>query len=317
MAEREGHPGEWELETMASAGPAAKAASPSTSDAAGGTEDGFAPYREALRNHFPSREEIIAEARAHTHRRRTALRTGGGSALAIVLAAALLWADPAWQREEIRTALGEQMRHTLADGSVLMLNTDTVLTIEKRLRTRSFILQQGEAGFTVAAGWRPFIVQTGDIRVRDIGTAFTVRRLSNGARVAVLEGVVEVSQPGHAGLTLREGQSVFTSDRGAAAEQGAEPPSYLIDPIDPVAAGAWQQGWLLFDGTPLAEVVTEIARYRKQPIHITDPRTAQLRLSGAYDIQGIETFLDTLPRVLPVTVSRAADGSVSISSAKK
>lgn len=240
MAEREGHPGEWELETMASAGPAAKAASPSTSDAAGGTEDGFAPYREALRNHFPSREEIIAEARAHTHRRRTALRTGGGSALAIVLAAALLWADPAWQREEIRTALGEQMRHTLADGSVLMLNTDTVLTIEKRLRTRSFILQQGEAGFTVAAGWRPFIVQTGDIRVRDIGTAFTVRRLSNGARVAVLEGVVEVSQPGHAGLTLREGQSVFTSDRGAAAEQGQSrlPISSTRSTPSPLAPGS-------------------------------------------------------------------------------
>lgn len=264
--------------------------------------DVIEPFEDALRERFATREALLAEARAATRRRRGAVR-GGSVALIAGLVAGLWWADPAWRTEEIRTAVGEQSRWTLRDGSALALNTGSVLKVESRLRTRRFVLEQGEAAFHVAHGWRPFIVQAGTATVRDIGTAFNVRRLGDGADVVVLEGRVEVRRPGQPPQVLPAGQALAVAGDG---------PSPAVRRVAPETAGAWQQGRLVFDGTPLAEALAEIQRYRAAPIVLADERAGRLRLSGEYDIRRVEALIDTLPQALPVTVQRAPDGSVRV-----
>ena len=59
-------------------------------------------------------------------------------------------------------------------------------------------------------------------------------------------------------------------------------------------------------------MVNELQRYRKAPITLTDAKLGKLRISGAYDINGIESLIDTLPISVPVKVHRQADGSVMI-----
>ena len=63
-------------------------------------------------------------------------------------------------------------------------------------RGRNVRIDKGEAWFQVAKDKkRPFVVAAGDVRVRAVGTAFSVRRLEEGADVQVTEGVVEVFRP--------------------------------------------------------------------------------------------------------------------------
>ena len=295
--------------------------------------DALAPFEDALRGRFPSREELLAEARAQTAaqraRGRRSARRGAGALLAVAVAL-LWWADPAWQREEVRTAAGEQATWSLADGSTITLNTGSVLEVQTRLRSRRLALRQGEAAFHVVHGWRPFEVQAGAVVVRDIGTAFGVRRLTDaadsGARVTVYEGAVEVrsssgsnGQTDGAPLVLRAGQ---------AATAGAGGGAPAVRQVDPATAGAWRQGRLVFDGTPLAEVVAELQRYRSAPIVLAAPQgggvgggdgrgVGALRLSGEYDAKGIEALIDALPQALPVAVQRHADGSVHIAAQAK
>lgn len=281
--------------------------------------DVVAPFTEALRRCFPSRDELLAEAREQTQRRR-ALRKKAGTIAVVAVAVALWWGDPAWRTEEIRTAVGEQAHWTMRDGSRLTLNTGSVLRVETRLRSRRFMLAQGEAAFHVAHGWRPFIVRAGSTAVRDIGTAFSVRRLPGGAEVTVLEGAVEVSESDSQVRTLVAGQALLATDhagnetgRGDASARSALQP---VRQVDVGTAGAWQEGRLVFDGAPLADVLHELQRYRAAPIVLADERAGRLRLSGAYDVEAIEALIDTLPQVLAVTVARAPDGSVRIAAKK-
>jgi hypothetical protein len=64
------------------------------------------------------------------------------------------------------------------------------------------VLDRGGATFEIAPrhGRPPVIVQAGDVRVRVIGTRFTVTRDGDGARVAVEHGTVEVSANGKTAL---------------------------------------------------------------------------------------------------------------------
>lgn len=236
--------------------------------------------------------------------------------MALVLAT--WWLDPAWRSEEISTAIGEQGHWTLRDGSELRLNTASVLRVKTHLRSRQFELLQGEAAFHVAHGWRPFVVRSGDTEVLDIGTVFTVRRMHSGTDVTVLEGQVQVRERAGTAWQLGRGQALWVLDRPAEKATGIAADAVTPSPrsIDVDAIGAWQRGRLVFDGMPLTQVIAELQRYRSAPIALVDEHAGRLRLSGVYDIDGIESLIDTLAVVLPVSVVRGVDGNVQIASRK-
>ncbi|WP_051236513.1 FecR family protein [Ottowia thiooxydans] len=271
---------------------------------AGTPSDALAGYEDALRQHFPSKESILAEGRAMTAEKRSR-RKRAVQLSALGFAVAALWiVDPAWRSEEITTAVGERGSWTMADATQLELNTGTRLVIETRLRSRRVRLEAGEALFEVTHGWRPFIVQAGETRIRDIGTVFNVRRFAHEEiQVSVLQGAVEVQH----GPSLQ----ILEASQEAKVKNGNLSPVRKVD-VD--AVRDWQRGRLQFTGTPLADAVAELQRYRRAPIVLQDAEAGSLRLSGVYDVQSIEPLLDTLPKILPVTLKRQPDGQVLIAS---
>lgn len=253
---------------------------------------------------WPSREAIVQEARTQRQATRRGRAKAAAQAAVLALAVATLWiADPRWSSEPLQTAVGERASWTLADGSRIDLNTDTRLRVDMHLRSRRFVLTQGEARFEATHTWRAFLVQAGETTVRDIGTVFNVRHLSDGVRVSVVEGAVEVRH-GADQQVLVAPQQVDTRPGGLAP----------VRPDGAPRAQAWREGRLVFDATPLAEVAAELSRYRARPVHVADAAAGRLRLSGAYDAQALEGLIDALPLSLPVSVRRLPDGSVSIAS---
>lgn len=263
-------------------------------------EDHLSPYTLALREYFPSREEILREAKRQTQRHRRLKKTAG--AIASCLALAFSWyIDPVLQSESLQTAVGQQATYHLKDGSEVTLNTNSVLVVEQHLYSRQLQLPQGEALFRVQHGWRPFTVYAQQTTIRDIGTVFNVRNTAQGAEVTVIEGMVEVTA-GSAKQLLGQHQTLRSE---ADALSG-------IRHISTESVTAWQQGRLMFDAQPLSEVVAELQRYHTGQIEIADKRVAQYQLSGEYDIHGIDAMIDVLPEILPVRVDRHADQTVVI-----
>src|SRR3546814_19529010 len=65
----------------------------------------------------------------------------------------------------------------------------------------------GEAWFQVAHdAHRPFVVDVGSVRIRAVGTAFSVRRNPEGSDVLLTEGVVEPWTEGHEAARTRIAQ---------------------------------------------------------------------------------------------------------------
>jgi transmembrane sensor len=267
-------------------------------------KDAFTAYEDELRTLFPSSDDILREARRFSQARKKAKKRAISVAV-LLLTVGTVAVDPVWQVDTMTTAIGKQARYELPDGSNVVLNTNSIVKLERHIRSRQLHLVQGEAAFNVSHDWRPFTVMASDVRVKDIGTHFNVRLKPEGVRVAVLEGAVEVSA-GDQHQVLTTGQSI-ESRSGVFSH---------LNTINPDHEAAWQQGKLVFNGTPLSQVANEIQRYSVLAIHV-DKSAASMRVSGVYDINAADALIKDLPLSLPVEITRKAQDQVLIQKASR
>lgn len=233
-----------------------------------------------------------------------ALLTGGGR---------WYWQQPVYE-VALSTSHGQHIDHKLSDGSELSLAARTTATVVYYRDRREARLESGEIRFKVTADAdRPFVVVTEWGQARVLGTVFTVSVRERHMRVAVAEGRVAVwphRQAGPSGgqgdepsLVLLAGQAIEADAHGMGT-QTTVPPSDV---------GAWRQGWLVFDNTPLPEALARWNDYLPRALRLADqPRLSALRLSGSFPLRDPQAFLQGLPDILPVRVVRAADGITTI-----
>ncbi len=230
-------------------------------------------------------------------------------ALAAVLALVALGAVLQEQRLDIwladyRTTTGEQTSLTLADGSVIHLNTNTALSVEYTPAMRRIELLTGEAQFIVAKDEeRPFVVHAAEGQTKAIGTEFVVRDYGQGATVTLLEGLVDVmvdrSLPGEVShIQLHPGEQVIYN----ATEGLAQPQAANLQ-----LATAWQRGLLIFEGTTLGTVVEEINRYRTGYVVLATDEIADYRVSGVFDLDNLDQALITIRSQLHLYALRITD----------
>ncbi len=240
----------------------------------------------------------LDEARSAKSRKSTAARL---SSLAfIILTTALFggaWLEYSAETINYATRMGERHRVELADNSHIDLNTDTQVSVKISLLQRHVVLTQGEALFEVShSRLRPFTVKVGDLRIRDVGTRFNVRKQERGATISVLEGEVE----------LNNGQSVI-NEHLVAGNQLNYSETIGLSQLEAVEADkltAWVNGQLVFKRTPLREVTAELERYHPFQFTFADPKLAQETISGTFNSDDIEPFLHALETILPVQAKR-------------
>jgi transmembrane sensor len=155
------------------------------------------------------------------------------------------------------------------------------------------------------------VVVARDTVIRAVGTEFTVRIRSNGkVEVVVAEGVVRVSHHAHASamgellhghvVPLEGGSAV--PEKGVATDDGgrlslAEMTRTQIDAHD-----AWRYDMLVFEETPLREVVEEFNRYDRRKLAFADPAIGEVLLGGRYRPRDVEGFLHKLETVMKIRV---------------
>ncbi|KIU27654.1 hypothetical protein SR41_09990 [Sphingomonas melonis] len=182
----------------------------------------------------------------------------------------------------LATEIGEIRRTPLTDGSTVVLDTATRLQPDFSRDARHVRLEQGRALFRVTHDpARPFVVAAGDIRVRAVGTVFSVEQ-GDAIDVLVTEGAVEVTgalRP----LVLRAGQ------RGQF-RSGALPAVERLTDQDLAHALDWREGRLELYGQTLASAVATINRYNRRPILVPDHALAREPLHGAFRNDDPEGF---------------------------
>jgi transmembrane sensor len=199
-----------------------------------------------------------------------------------------------------RTALGEQRTITLADGSRVTLNTDSVLRTRGSNGQRLIYLDRGQAFFKVAHDRaHPFIVTAAGRTVTALGTEFDVRVDKGRFQVVLVEGRVKVEAP--VAAARREGGAPAEAPKSQATELVAGSQLVAVSDRDWRVARAdipeetaWVTGWLKFDGQPLGDVVDELSRYSNQRIVLADPALASAPVSGRFRPENMGAFVRAL-----------------------
>lgn len=228
------------------------------------------------------------------------LRMAAGAA-AIGIVGVIAGLAMMWPRDAVyETPVGGRERVTLADGSQIELNTDTVLRARITAQSRSATLVRGEAYFRIRHDAdHPFVVTAGARRITDLGTTFTVRNDAGEVRVALFEGKArfesaEDAQGKHIMLTPGD-QVIATAEH---VELSHDKPQVLATDL------GWRRGVVIFKRTTLAEVAAEFNRYNEIKLVIADPQTARLTVGGTFPANNVELFGRMASAILGLNVSR-------------
>ncbi|HDR9758332.1 TPA: FecR domain-containing protein [Burkholderia cepacia] len=233
-------------------------------------------------------------------------RAGRRRAAVKALAVLLFAGGAAWMAEparraaiwpaDLRTAVGERRTVTLADRTVVVLDTDTALDVRFDAAARGLRLLRGTimvtSGHDDRVPARPLVVATAQGELRPLGTRFAVRQRDGATRVEVFAGAVRV-QPDDAAAGAR----VIAAGEGADFTRDAIGVSAPLDAY----ASAWTGGMLVASRMRLADLVAELDRYRRGSLRC-DAAVADLRVSGTYPLDDPARVLDTLKATLPIDV---------------
>jgi transmembrane sensor len=271
---------------------------------------------------FVAEERRLQAAPQVKRRRRPARWLGRGVAASLLIAIGVLsWYHQEHESRTLSTAVGQHRNVTLADGSVVDLNTNSIVETRFTRTERSIYLRKGEALFTVAKNPdRPFVVIAGHTRVRAIGTAFNVRMYDQGrVEVIVTQGRVEVLQGGApvfadsdvaAPARVPLPRSELTS--GQRFQLGATSPVDTLSDATVDSALAWREGAIVFDGVPLAKAIEELNRYTDARLVIVDPEIQGMRVGGRFRTDDVDGFVAALNRAFPITTQRGADNLIYV-----
>ncbi|MEG0222926.1 MAG: FecR domain-containing protein [Comamonas sp.] len=192
-----------------------------------------------------------------------------------------------------RTRAGEQRRIVLADGSALVLNTDTAINVRFAAGERRIVLLRGEIFVATAKDpGRRFLVEMPQGLAQALGTQFSVHSEAQRAVVQVFEGAVEITpaQAGSPALVLRAGQGADLSAQSVGSPR----------PVGD-ADRSWVHGTLIAKSMRLADLLAQLSRYSPHPLVCSDA-VAELRVSGAYPVAQIPLILESLSATLQLQI---------------
>ncbi|WP_338801825.1 FecR family protein [Pseudomonas sp. RSB 5.4] len=199
---------------------------------------------------------------------------------------------------------------TLKDGSQVELNLNTELTFSNYKDERRVTLKKGEAFFEVSHDLsHPFVVRAAEGKIRVTGTRFNVWLYEDQVRVNLIEGSVLVtSNTALPGDGLRLGPSMQAQYR-----HGDYTPQ-ISQTYDNDSSLAWRSGKLVLDNLALNDALPLINRYLNKPLKLADANTGAIRVGGVYNIKELSGLVNTLPKVLPVYLTRNTEGDPVINS---
>lgn len=179
---------------------------------------------------------------------------------------------------------GKKSTLKLSDGSTIHLNAASSLRFPEEFNgMKREVYLEGEAFFEIQKdSLRPFIIHTGDVVTRVLGTSFNIRTNSKGVEVVVASGEVKITEgTSVAFLTANEMLTVANSQftrRNADVEK----------------ALAWKDNILLFENISLTDAARRLEKWYGVKILFANQEVGSCRISGRYKNQSLENVLTAI-----------------------
>lgn len=210
----------------------------------------------------------------------------------------------------VQTFTGMEYMLTLSDGTKVFLNAETKLSFPTRFTgERREVELEGEAYFEVSKdAVHPFIVKTGKVDVRVLGTSFNVRSYNNENDVAttLVSGKVVVSD-GKASEEIQPGeQAIYMKETGKME----------IKNVDVSLYTAWHGGKFIFKNETLEEMLSYLSRWYGFKYRFIDERAKRLQIGARLDrYDNMNPIVEMLRKTRLVNITQI-DSMLYISSAE-
>ncbi|RED19012.1 FecR family protein [Flavobacterium cutihirudinis] len=183
------------------------------------------------------------------------------------------------ESKQITVKLGEHAQIKLSDGTQIWLNAGSVLKYPKEFKgdTREVYLS-GEAFFDVTKDKKhPFIIHTNKMDTKVLGTSFNVQAYPDQItqEVSVLTGRVNVKS------TVTE-ENVYVTPGQKAVFKSRDNKLHAFKDIPLSTISLWRKNIMVFEETPLPEVVATINRNYNVAIEIKNKNLNALKISAYF-----------------------------------
>lgn len=216
------------------------------------------------------------------------------------------------QTANYETELGEKKVILLPDGSEVVMNTNSKLSLDYSSSARLLRLTQGEIYVRVAKEDRPLSVMAIDRIVQAKGTEFVVE-ITNDQKVDVMvtEGRVVVGiQPLKNQYPKKSSiqdnstpppvlvQLADNSNSLSAGEQltlrDSDAKKQMVESDDIEVRLSWRKGGLIFRSIPLEKALREVERYTSVEFEVLDEKLKSRVLTGRFRTGDVTALLDVL-----------------------
>lgn len=206
----------------------------------------------------------------------------------------------------VATQPGQTSEILLPDNSTVTLNATSTIKYSRQWDSRAAreVWIDGEAFFSVkhTATHQPFIVHTGNVDIEVLGTEFNVMHREGRAKVSLNSGKIKL-QVGS--MT----EAVFMSP-GDILEIAAS--QIVKKPGNVEHLSVWKDKKLIFDDTPLSEILMKLKYIYGWEYAEVDPDLLIEKLSGEVETSDETKLIRTLEKALRIVI-RKNGNTVSIS----
>jgi ferric-dicitrate binding protein FerR (iron transport regulator) len=206
----------------------------------------------------------------------------------------LLTHTPEAYKHEIYTDNGVKASITLPDSSLVLLNSGTRIVFPDRFTgsTREVYLS-GEAYFNVKSdSLRPMIITTPrNFHVEVKGTTFNIRSYENeaDAQTTLISGRLDIvyttARNKEVTRTLKPQESFILSNHTLSADRKSDAVYNEV---------AWKDGVLIFEKTPMRDIITKLTRWHGTEFTVIDPEILNYRITATFKSESIIQIMEMI-----------------------
>lgn len=202
--------------------------------------------------------------------------------------------------KEYTTGYSEIRKFNLEDGSTVVLDPNSTLTVPRFGFKNRVVTLSGEAQFSVihTQNHSKFIVKTKDnTDITVLGTVFSVYSRHKGTKIFLNEGKVRLNYK-HGRITkttIMAPGELFT----LSANKVTPTPTITNKPE---AVSTWKENRYVFNNTSLKEFTKILLEDYGLKVEIEDEQLAQRTIEGTFTAEGSEDLLQMVAEIFNLTV---------------
>lgn len=199
---------------------------------------------------------------------------------------------------------GKRSQLSLEDGTIVWLNAGSSLRFPERFGSdMREVFLEGEAFFEVARDEeRPFIIRTGEVETRVLGTSFNINAYPGHLPIiTVASGHVRLADAKDNSIDLRAGEQA-NYHRG----KGFSP----IKRVNAKEYTSWTRGTLNLNDKSLAEAARMLERWYGIDISLENKDLENCIIAGEHTNESLESVLEALRFVFHVNYTRSDKGII-------